>query len=161
MNLKVINRGKRNMKIILVKKLQKKLCWMAKWITIVYVLVVCVYIVWGYYGECCMVKQRNCPRVHWCGAGCDAVSFSSILAENASSVLRVTESTLNVDATGYSEALPFNFQRASKPQDCDLNTAMKASHFTIKLTSNLPCVRSYAERLFRLLLVQFNFADGF
>ena len=41
MNLKVINREKRNMKIMLVKK--KTLCWMVKWITIVYVLVVCVY----------------------------------------------------------------------------------------------------------------------
>jgi hypothetical protein len=29
--------------IILMKELQKKLCWMVKWITIVYVLVVCVY----------------------------------------------------------------------------------------------------------------------
>jgi hypothetical protein len=45
MNLKVINRGKRNMKIMLVKKnYQKKNTMLdVKWITIVYVLVVWVY----------------------------------------------------------------------------------------------------------------------
>jgi hypothetical protein len=32
------------MVIILVKKLQKTLCWMVKWITIVYVLVVCAQV---------------------------------------------------------------------------------------------------------------------
>jgi hypothetical protein len=44
MNLKVINREKINMVIILVKrKLQKNTMLDVKWITIVYVLVVCVY----------------------------------------------------------------------------------------------------------------------
>jgi hypothetical protein len=43
MNFRVINREKINMKIILVKKLKKTLCWMVNWITILYVLVVCIY----------------------------------------------------------------------------------------------------------------------
>jgi hypothetical protein len=43
MNLKVINRGEKNMKIILVKKTTKSTMLDVKWITIVYVLVVCVY----------------------------------------------------------------------------------------------------------------------
>ena len=43
MNLKVINRDKGNMKIILVQKLQKTLRWMVSCITIVYVVVVCAH----------------------------------------------------------------------------------------------------------------------